>query len=469
MGCISAKDLEALKNTDFKKLATNLQNLYEGKYQEPSQVACKAVEEATGLTGVDYKLFLEALDAGSDVAGIIEKINLKDEAEKPESKLKDFLGAVSDKQDRILAALLLCKGDSTEKATRLYKEIAGDESTDPVDGMKIHDTLMKCMNIAVKTVPKLAGGDNEKDYQVDVKDYVRNWYRGTFLDTVKKDVVIKWATGGKFTTAEARDSCLRALIDECPKRDASEKDREESAMAGGIAAAQGAAAGPKKKKKYRNGFDVSCQYFEEDFGLEKVPFAKLIDSAEYYKTPGKGAWNEEQMLKVWDKAGGKETYANSKETKIQDVLKKIHKEFIDRGSGDFYYYIQMFALLYCPGELADKFKAFISIVNKRDDMRPTINGKDLFDVLSDAVFYAGLIIPSFVTGGTALSNEWLLIDHMKCTKIWWNGKEEEAPAKVKYDDLKKWFVDDAKFDPREARMVIINIINPPKAEKKDGA
>jgi len=459
MGCVSAKDAAALANFDYGKAYEKYKKQMESKYTEESQKSCEKYESQAGLRNLDFKVFIGAVEASDDVAAIIEKANLKSDADKAESKVKDILGVLikpSPKEARILAGLMMCKGDIKEKGERLFSVMAKAEKAEEVDYEKVKAVLIDAMTIAIKVIPKQAGSGADKDYTVEPKDYVRNWFREASSGKVKKEKIVKWVSDGIFSAAEARDQALRTLIVELPKRESSDTDREVQSTSAGLMdkAKEAAGAGKKAvKKKYRDRRQVQSKYFEEDLGLDAIPFAKLYDAAEYYKPGEKGAYNDESMLKVFDKAGQKDVYVDKK-TRIKEFLQEVVKQHENP-----YLAIQMFALLFCPGTLAEKFDTFYSFINQRDGMKHVCKGKNLYDTLMLAMNLSAHVLLKVMKYD---NHEFETVDVHHAAKLWWSGKDEDPPKEIKYEDLKKWAVEDAKFESREARQVIITEIEKKK-------
>jgi hypothetical protein len=437
---------------DFKKAMNKGMDIYNkassamsGKYSDKSQLVCIGYEELTGIGNADFKTFCDAVDSSDDVNAIIDKAGLTDTAAGATSKMKEFLGLLKDPSPKVarkLAGLMLCSGDLEEKGNYLFKLFGGGDSEAPGD--KVKPILVAAMTIAVKIIPEQAGSDAAKDYKVDPQHHVRNWFRESFHRPVKKDTIVAWVKASNLFPAEVRDQALKALIVEVPKRTEGEADREAaSGIASGLSAASGQLEAPKPKKKYRVEACVQCQYFAEDLDLDEVKVDSLFAGAEYYKPSGdKGDFDETTMNRVWERIGQKKLL-DTKENKLKEFLTAVVT-----GKQNPYQWIQMFALLFCPGDLTAKFDLFLMMVTHRDPNRKTIDGALLETVLVDCVKIAAYEILPFAKVDKDMFRG---VDPKAAAQLWWSGKEAPIAAAVKYEDLKKWFVDEAKFDPREAR------------------
>lgn len=451
MGCGGAvnKGLAMKRKMDSKK-----------KYTEPGQAKSMDYEDSTKLDGADFALLIKAIEESDDVPTIIDKANLKAASEEATCKMKDFLAACTEpdtKTARIMAACLLVPCDPKEKCEEIYKKANG--SGDIVKGEELRKVLAAGLTVAVKTIPKLAGVEaSYANANVDIDKYVPNWYRDKLYGEIKKETLLAWVDK-KCVPEEARDACARAPIGEFRPRQADEKDRvvkqaDYAAMASGL-------MGKKEEKKYDNEFNKKCCDFEKAFGLENIDYAKLVDCAEYYQPKQDGSINEEALKFLFERAEALSVYSSAT-SNVKEVLGK------SLATVNNYATIQIMALLYCKGDASAKFETFVSLCNDRDTMLDFCPGVQVAAGLVMALTICCSAVGDLaVQGNTDLDR----IDLPGAIKVWFNGKDEVVPEKIKRDELEKWFVTDGKFAAGEARKIITDflkanptyVIQPPAA------
>jgi hypothetical protein len=434
MGCGGAID----KAKDFKRKKDNKE-----KYKEPVQTKSSEYEDNIKLDKLSE--LIKAIEESDDVPTIIDKAGLKAASEEAGCKMKDFLGKLASKDEKIIGVCLECSGESQVKFEAICKLAKGESYI--VKGEKLIPILRTALEIAAKIIPELVGGDVKDTYStVDLDSRIPNWYRGRLDADIKKDDLISWIET-RFFPEIARDSCARAAIPVFRLRKDGDKDIADK----GFDAAAMLNKFTKKTAPYEEELNKKCIPIEKAMGLDVFDFTVLFDAAEYYNVKEDDPnYNDEAMKVVFEKAGMPAIYSSS-----TNHVKEILQACMAIPKFNHYNAIQLLALLYCKGDDAAKFEAFINLINDRDTKLEYIPGEDLGLVLLFGLIIFAVAIPSLAAPG---DKSFERIDFLPAIQVWLLGKPDNILEKFKRDDLEKWYATDGKFSPCEGRKTILDFL-----------